>query len=306
MQGLYLKTQKSGNLLMNKKENRVNNRRLKTSYVTTTISLSLVLFMLGLVGLLLLNAKKLSDYVKENINFTVILKPEIKEADIMKLQKDLDASPYVKSTEYITREKAAKEFTEKLGEDFVSIIGDNPLQSSIEVKLHAVYANLNGIKKIETQFKNEPMIQEIIYEKSLIHLVNENIRKISLIILGFSGLLFLIALALINNTVRLLVFSKRFIIRTMQLVGATKHFIQKPFLYRSIFHGFIASFISICIIVSVIYFSQKELQDINLMIDYKLAGILFSSLILAGITINLTCTFFALRKYLNIETEFLY
>jgi cell division transport system permease protein len=291
---------------MASKENKVTRRRLQSSYITATISLSLVLFMLGMVGLLALNAKKLSDYVKENINFTVVMKPDTREVDIMKFQKDLDVLPFVKSTEYITRERAAREFTKSLGEDFVGFLGYNPLQSSIEVKLHADFANSDSISKIEKHFKNNNLIQEIIYEKSLIHLVNENIRKISLIILGFCGLLFLIAVALINNTVRLLVFSKRFLIRTMQLVGATKGFIRRPFLYKSLLNGLIASIISICLIGGLIYFVQKELQGIDLMIDYMMAGILFSGLVLIGIFINLTSTYFALNKYLNIESEYLY
>ena len=291
---------------MSIKENKSNKRRLQSSYVTTTISLSLVLFMLGLVGLLILNAKKLSDMVKENINFTVVLKPDVKEVDILKFQKNLDALPYVKSTEYITREKAAREFTKSMGEDFVSFLGYNPLLSSIEVKLHASFANSDSISRIESSFKNHELIQEIIYEKSLIHLVNENINKISLIILGFSGLLFLIAIALINNTVRLMVFSKRFVIRTMQLVGATKSFIRRPFLLNSLVYGFIASLISICLIIAILYLSQRELQGIDLLIDVKLLAILFSSLIAMGIIINIVSAFFALNKYLNIDSENLY
>lgn len=291
---------------MSVKENKVSKRRLQSSYVTATISLSLVLFMLGLVGLLLLNAKMLSDFVKENINFTVVLKPDIKEVDVLKLQKNLDALPFVKSTEYITRERAAKEFTKSLGEDFVNFLGYNPLQSSIEVKLHALYANADSITKIETRFASDEMIQEIIYEKSLIHLVNENINKISIVIFSFSGLLFLIAIALINNTMRLLVFSRRFIIRTMQLVGATKSFIRVPFLYKSIVHGLFASLIAISLISTIIYFTQRELQGINLMVDYKMVVILYGILIVIGLLINLISTFFALNKYLNIETENLY
>jgi cell division transport system permease protein len=287
-------------------ENKVNKRRLRGSYVTTTISLSLVLFMIGLVGLLLLNAKKLSDIVKENINFTIVLKPETHEVDILRLQKELDVLNYVKSTEYITQERAASEFKKTLGEDFVNFLGYNPLLSSIEIKLHAGYANSDSITKIENKFKNNPLIQEIIYEKSLIHLVNENIRKISIVILGFSGLLFLIAIALINNTVRLNVYSKRFVIRTMQLVGATKSFIRKPFLINSILHGFLASLISIILIALLIYFVQQELQGIDLLVDVNLTGILFSGLAGLGILINLVSTYFAISKYLNIETEHLY
>lgn len=291
---------------MSVKENKINRRRLQSSYVTTTISLSLVLFLLGTVGLLILNAQKLSDLVKENINFTIVLKTDVKEVDILKLQKNLDALPYVKSTEYITRDRAAKEFTKDLGEDFVKFLGYNPLLSSIEVKLHAIYANEKSINKIERTLKDNDLVQEVIYEKSLIHLVNENINKISFVILGFCGLLFLIAVALINNTVRLLVFSKRFVIRTMQLVGATRGFIRKPFLYKSIFHGFMAAIISICLIAMIVYFTRKELQGIDLMVDIKLIGFLFSGLIFIGIIINLICTYFALNKYLNIETENLY
>lgn len=291
---------------MSIKENKSSRRRLQSSYITTTISLSLVLFMLGLVGLLILNTKKLSDFVKENINFTVVLKADAKEVDILKLQKDLDALPFIKSTEYITKEKAAKDFTKTLGEDFVSFLGYNPLLSSIEVKLHSDYANQDSISKIEKYIKNYANINEIIYEKSLINLVNENVNKISLIILGFSGLLFLIAIALINNTVRLMLFSKRFIIRTMQLVGATKGFIRRPFLFKSILHGFLASLISIAFIITLLYIMQKELPEFNLLLDYKLIGILFGSLTITGIIINLICTYFATNKYLNIETDYLY
>ena len=287
-------------------EKKANSRGLKSSYFTTTISLALVLFLLGLVGLLLLNAKKLSDYVKENINFTVVIKNDTKEVDILKLQKDLDLLPFVKSTNYITREKAAKEFTSELGEDFVSFLGYNPLLSSIEVKLHAEYANSDSITKIESQFKNSSLIQEVIYEKSLIHLVNENINNISFIILGFSGLLFFIAVALINNNVRLLVFSKRFLIRTMQLVGATKGFIRRPFLFKSFVNGFVASLISVSLIIGLIYLVQRELQGIDLMIDYTMAGYLFGAIVILGCLINFICTFFAINKYLNIHTDSLY
>jgi cell division transport system permease protein len=288
------------------KDARVNRRRLQNSYITTTISLTLVLFMLGLVGLLILNAKKLSDFVKENINFTVVIKSETKEADILKLQKQLDAMPFVKSTEYLTREKAAREFSKEIGEDFVGFLGYNPLLSSIEVKLHARYANPQTISMIENKFRKNPIIREVIYEKSLIHLVNENIRKISLVILGFAGLLFLIAIALINNTVRLMVHSRRFIIRTMQLVGATKGFIRRPILYRSLVNGFIAAVISLIILMTIVYFTRTELQGIDLMVDYQTTYFLFAGIIITGIFINLVSTFFAVNKYLNINTDNLY
>lgn len=287
-------------------ENKVNRRRLQSSYITTTISLSLVLFMIGLIGFLLLNANKLSDFVKESINLTVILNPEANEMDILKLQKEFDAMPFIKSTQYITRDKAAKEFSASLGEDFVQFLGYNPLLNSIEVKLRAGYANQDSISKLQTRLKNNSLIKEIVYEPLLIQKVNENIHKISLVILGFSGLLFLIAIALINNTVRLLVYSKRLIIRTMQLVGATKGFIRRPFIYKSIFQGFMSAVIAMMFLFGIIYLIKTELNGIDFFIDYYLFALLFIGIVSLGIIITTICTFFALNKYLNIETDYLY
>ncbi len=170
---------------MSKKEANITRRRLRSSYITSIISISLVLFMLGMLGLLVLNAKRLSDYVKENIGFSVILKENIKEVDIILLQKSLDASEYVKSTKYITKEEAAEELKQDLGEDFIEFLGFNPLLASIEVHLYANYANTDSIKLIEKDFQQYEQIKEVFYQKSLVTLVNENIRKISLIILVF-------------------------------------------------------------------------------------------------------------------------
>ncbi|PLX11221.1 MAG: cell division protein FtsX, partial [Marinilabiliales bacterium] len=213
---------------MSKKETNITKRRLRSSYITSIISISLVLFLLGLLGLLVLNAKRLSDYVKENIGFSVILKENVKEVDVILLQKSLDASEYVKSTNYITKEEAAEELQQELGEDFINFLGFNPLLASIEVHLYAEYANQDSINFIEKDLQQYEQIKEVFYQKSLVSLVNENIRKISLIILIFSGLLLLVAITLINSTIRLSVYSKRFIINTMQLVGANRGFIRRP------------------------------------------------------------------------------
>src|SRR6056297_1571436 len=229
---------------MAKKEPAVTKRRLRSSYLTS-ISITLVLFMLGVLGLLILNAQRLSEYVKENIGFSIILKENVKEVDVILLQKTLDAAEYVKSTKYITKEQAAKELQEELGENFIDFLGYNPLLASIEVHLYADYANPDSIKIIEQDFQQYELIKEVFYQKSLVSLVNENIRKISFIILVFSGLLFLIAIALINNTIRLSVYSKRFIINTMQLVGATRGFIRRPFLFRSVWQGIVAALLAI-------------------------------------------------------------
>jgi cell division transport system permease protein len=265
--------------------------KVRSSYLTTTISISLVLFLLGLIGLLILNAKRLSDYVKENIGFSVILKENVKEYDIFRMQKDFDATYYVKSTEYITKDRAARELQDDLGEDFVRFIGYNPLLASINVKLKADYANPDSIRKIEQHFLNFPQVKEVYYQKSLVSMINENVRKISLVILIFSGLLFIISVGLINNTIRLSVYSKRFLINTMQLVGATRNFIRTPFLFSAIFQGFIGAFLALCLLSGVIYFAQQELSEVISFRDYNILLLLYLLVILVGISITLVSTY---------------
>ena len=195
---------------MGRQEDKYNRKRLNSSYITTIVSITLVLFMLGLLGLIVLHAKKLSDYVKENIGFSIIMKENVKEAGIIKLQKILDATEYVKSTEYITKEEAAKEFEEELGEEFTSFLGYNPLLPTIEVRFKAEYANNDSLTIIKEKILENSNVKEVFYQESLVDVVNKNVRKIGFIILGFSTLLLIIAIALINNTIRLSVYSKRF------------------------------------------------------------------------------------------------
>lgn len=291
---------------MSKKEANITKRRLRSSNITSIISISLVLFMLGLLGLLVLNAKRLSDYVKENIGFSVILKENIKEVDVILLQKSLDATEYVKSTKYIAKEKAAEELKQELGEDFIEFLGFNPLLASIEVHLYAEYANQDSIALIEKDLKQYEQIKEVFYQKSLVSLVNENIRKISLIILGFSGLLMLVAITLINSTIRLSVYSKRFIINTMQLVGATRGFIRRPFLYRSAGNGIFAAILAMGFLTGILYVAEQEFQEIISFQDVEIIGVLFLCVLLFGIIINWISTFFAVSKFLRMKVDKLY
>jgi cell division transport system permease protein len=281
-------------------------RRLKTSYFTTVISISLVLFMLGLLGMIILNAKKLSDHVKENISISVILKDNVKEVEIIQLQKMLDASKFVKTTEYITKEKAAQALQQDLGEDFVSFLGFNPLLSSLDVHLKASYANNDSIAWIEKDLLANPRIKEVFYQKSLVDLVNENLKKISLVILGFSGLLLIIAIALINNTIRLSIYSKRFIIKTMQLVGATRGFIRRPIVWSGVAQGIYGAFIAIVLLTGVISLAQREVPELIELQDLQLFASIFGIVILLGIFISWLCTTFAVNKYLKLKTEELY
>jgi len=291
---------------MKKKEYRVTRRRLLSSYFTSVVSISLVLLMLGLIGLLLLNTQRLSVYVKENIGFTLMLNPDIKEIDIFIVQKNLDAKKYVKSTDYITRERAARELTENLGEDFVQYLGHNPLPPSIEVKLYAQYANNDSLQYIESDFKSYPQVQEVVYHKSLLHIINENVRKISLFILSFSALLFFISVALINNTIRLSVYSKRFLINTMQLVGATRGFIRRPFLWRGFVQGMYATLVATGLITAIIYYSQDVFSEVISLNNIEIIALLYFCILVVGISMTFISTFFAVNKYLNINVDKLY
>ncbi len=281
-------------------------RRLRGAYITTIVSISLVLFILGIMGLLILNARKLSSYVKENMGFSVILNDDSKEADIKALQKNLDATSYVKSTEYISKEKAAEDLQKELDEDFIQFLGFNPLLASINVHLYADYANPDSLKSIEKSFQQNPQVKEVFYQKNLLHLINENVKKISVILLLFSTLLFIISFTLINNTIRLVVYSKRFIINTMRLVGATSGFIRKPFILRSIFQGLLGSLLAFAMLLAFIFFANREMQDISTLIDGQIILILFFLIIFFGILISGISTYFAVSRYIKINTDELY
>ncbi len=291
---------------MPQNEEKYHRRRYQSSYVTTVVSITLVLFMLGLLALVILHAKKLSDYVKENIGFTIYMKEDAKEADIIRLQKALDASSFVKSTEYISAEKAAKKLTEDLGEDFIQFLGYNPLPSSIDLRVKAPYANVDSLEVIETKLLKNGSVKEVFYQKSLVHLINKNIRRISFVLLAFSSLLLLIAIALINNTIRLSVYSRRFLIRTMKLVGATQSFIRKPFIRNGIVQGLYSAAIAILLLVLILYFTQKEFPQLISIYDYRLYLSLFGFEVITGIFFSWVSTYLAVRKYLKMKEDDLY
>jgi cell division transport system permease protein len=288
------------------KENGLSKARLRSSYMTLIVSVSLVLFLLGVLGMVIINARGLSDYFKESLSFSVMLNEEAREADIRMLQKDMDAKPYVKSTEYISKEAAAAKLKEDLGEDFVNIAGYNPLSPSIDVYLYAQYTKPDSVSKIEKYVMEYPFVKEVYYQESLLYLINENVKKISLFILIISLFLFIIALTIINNTIRLSVYSKRFLIRTMQLVGATKSFIRRPFLVRSVFHGLFAGLIAMTLLLGLLYLVEKEFFLLFTFQDINMLFLLGAAIILTGIIINLISTFFSVNRYLGISEDKLY
>ena len=278
-------------------------RRAQTSSITTVVSLSLVLFMLGLLGIIILNAKKLSDHVKENITFQLILNDNTSEVEVSKLKKQLEESAYTKGLEYITKEQAAEALKQDLGEDFISFLGYNPLLSSFNVRLKADYANADSLEWIEKKMLQNKRVKEVAYQKSLISTVNENVKKISFLILVFSALLMLIALALVNNTIRLSIYSKRFLIKTMQLVGATQGFIRKPFILKGIKHGIYGALIAIGLLCALVYMAEKRFPELIMMRDFQMLVSLFGIVTLLGILIGGISTSLAVRKYLRINAD---
>ncbi len=284
---------------MSKQSDKHTRRRLKSSFITTIISISLVLFMLGLFGMVVLHGQWISVQIRENISLSVILKGNVQEKAIRDFQKNLDKQAYVRSTQYITRDEAARELEEALGEDFIAYIGYNPLLPSIEIRLNAPWANIDSMMMIERNLMANRAVDEVIYQKSLVHLVNENIRRIGMVLLAFSLLLLLIAVALINNTIRLSVYSKRFLIRSMQLIGANHGFIRKPFIMQGILHGVLSAVIAIGLLGGVMYVSQREIPELAAIQDLNMIIIISVSVIILGVFISFISTFFAVGKYLR-------
>ncbi len=289
-------------------DNNYYKRKINTSYITSVISITLVLFTLGFLGLFVLHAKSLSNYIKENIGFEIIMKNNVKEIDIVHLQKQLDIVPGIKSTEYITKEEATKRITNVLGKDFTGFIENenNPLLPSIDVRFNANWANNDSIIKMEQLVLENSSVKEVYYQKSVVHLINKNINKISLVLIGFSILLLFIAVALINNTIRLSIYSKRFVIKTMQLVGATERFIIGPFILAGFLQGLISAVISIAILYGILLAAQQNIPELALLTNNNLLIYLNAIIIFSGLLITGLSTFLAVDKYLRVKTDALY
>lgn len=291
---------------MSKQSNKATSRKLRSSYFTTTISITLVLFLLGMVGLLMLNANRLSMYVKENLGLMVMLNNDARDAEVKMIEKSLQSSALVKSAIYMDKEKAAEKLKDELGEDFVEFLGYNPLLSSIEVKVFAEYANPEGLSMVENIIKGFPEVKEVRYQKDIVNLIHENVSKISMVLLCFTILMATVAMTLINNTVRLMVYSKRFLIRTMQLVGATNGFIRRPFVWQSVLQGLIGAILANIMLAGVIYLSARELEGVIGFDSIQTVLILFVSVLILGILLTFASTIWAVNRYLNVRTADLY
>jgi cell division transport system permease protein len=286
--------------------NKNPNQKIKTSSITVVISLALVLFMLGLLGLVIINAKQLSNHIKENIGFQIILKDTTSQAELDILRQELNSSPYSKQVDYISKEQAAQKLQKDLGEDFISFLGYNPLLSSLDVKLNSDYANVDSLAAFEKGILQRHFVKEVIYHKDMIKQVNENAKLISIYILVFSGLLLVVAIALINNTIRLSIYSKRFLIRTMYLVGATQSFITKPFIFKGIRQGIVAGLVAGFLLTGFLVLSTKYIPDLLKLQDPNTLAMLYGAIVLLGILISGLSAALSVNRYLRLKTDDLY
>lgn len=281
-------------------------RRLISSYFSVVLSVFLVLFLLGILGLFVINSKKLSDDFKEEIAMTVFFKNEANDSIINAFKEELKIAKYVKSSVYVTKEQAAKTHTDVIGEDFMTFLGANPLQNSFDIYLNADFIDLNNISKIEANLRNNLMVSDVVYDKQLVNLVNDNIKKVSLWILIISGFLAIVAVLLINSSMRLSIYSNRFIIKTMQMVGATKSFIRKPFIWRSIKLGLIGSILAVLALIGTLIYLNNSYPNLGILDDQLMIGFVLLGVLIAGILITWISTFFATQRFLNLRTDDLY
>ena len=277
-----------------------------TSSASVVISLSLVLFFIGMLALVLINAQKLSNYVKENIGFTIMLQDNSSEIETLEIQKLLDASNFVKQTVFISKEEATKELEKELGEDFVDFLGYSPLLASIDVKLNAQYANSDSLRIIDAELRKNDIVHDVYYQENIVDKINSNANRISVFLLIFSGLLFILSFVLINNTIRLSIYSKRFLVRTMSLVGAKNSFIKKPFLANSMYQGMYGAIFAIFMLIGSIHLIQSETAKILNINDLQIIAFVFILIFIFGLLISWLSTYFAVKKYLNLKENDLY
>ncbi len=295
------------NIVM-KKEKSTTKRRLRGSYLISLMSIMLVLFVLSLFSSLVLFANKISDYIKENIGFEIVMKKGVKEKDIIEFQHVLDKKEYVKSTEYISQEEATRRLTEDLGEDILDWLGDveNPLLPSIDVRFNSEYANNDSIAKIEKWVMKNKNVKEVYFQKSLIHSIDKNVNKIAAVLLLVGAVLLIMAITLIGHTVRLSVYSKRFVVRSMQLVGATEGFIIKPFLKSFVIQGVIGSVLSLALLSVFLYRIMKDVPELASLTGFGSFAFIYISVLVLGILLTTLSTLFAMRKYLRADIDDLY
>lgn len=291
---------------MSKSFERYQKRKLISSYFSVALSIGLVLFLLGVLGLLVLNTKKLADHFKEQIAITVFLKDNAKPVEVDQLQKSLALAEYTKSATYVSKEEAAEQHSEDIGENFMDFLGYNPLKNSIDVTLKADFVSTEQIAEIAEDLAAKAYVEEVSYDKPLIALLTDNVKKISFWILVASAIFTFIAVLLINSSIRLSIYSKRFIIKTMQMVGATKRFIRRPFILTNIKLGMLGSLLALLALGLLLYYVDRNFPELNLFQDLTILALLFAGVFILGVLISLISTYFATQRFLNLRTDDLY
>lgn len=287
-------------------ENRLIRRRLAGAWLSTVISISLVLLLVGVAGLLVANARSVSDYFKENMQVSVLMKQEVGDDEAMEYVSDLDAKPFIKSTTFVSREQGAKEMTDLLGEDFLNVFEAAPIPVSVDVTLKADYVSSDSLEVVKNEIMKSPLVDEVVYQQSLVDKLNTNLRKISMVLGVFIVLLLFISFVLINNTVRLNVFSRRFTIHTMRLVGATKSFIRAPFLVQAVFQGLFSALLATLMLVGILFFVRNEFAQLFEVFRLDMLLIVIGVEILAGVLICVVSTALAVGRLVSLSKDELY
>jgi len=291
---------------MGKTDNKIMRRRLMNAYLSSVISISLVLLLVGIASLLMVNAKGVSDYFKENMQVSVMMKQTVSDEEALKFKEALDGERYIKNTVFISKEQGQRELAQQLGEDFLDVFETSPIPVSIDVTLEAGYVSADSLEVVRTEISKSSLVDEVIYQKSLVDALNANLSRISLILGVFIALLLFISFVLINNTVRLSVFARRFTIHTMKLVGATRSFIRGPFLVQSAFQGLFASFIAIIVLLGLMFVMRSEFEQLFEIFRMDLLLIVLGIVVAAGLTICMISTFFVVNKLISLKKDELY
>ena len=291
---------------MGKTDNKIMRRRLMNAYLSSVISISLVLLLVGIASLLMVNAKGVSDYFKENMQVSVMMKQTVSDEDALKFKETLDGERYIKNTVFVSKEQGQRELAQQLGEDFLDVFETSPIPVSIDVTLEADYVSADSLEVVRAEISKSSLVEEVIYQKSLVDALNANLSRISLILGVFITLLLFISFVLINNTVRLSVFARRFTIHTMKLVGATRSFIRGPFLIQSAFQGLFASFIAIIVLLGLMFVMRSEFEQLFEIFRMDLLLIVLGIVVAAGLTICLMSTFFVVNKLISLKKDELY
>ena len=291
---------------MGNSESKIMRRRLRNAYLSSIISISLVLLLVGIASLLLVNARAVSDYFKENMQVSVMMKQAVTESDALRYKDELDKEDFIRSSVFVSREQGRREMEDMLGEDFLSVFETAPIPVSIDITLNAEYVSADSIEVVKTRIMESPKVEEVVYQRSLIDTLNANLSKISMVLSVFIALLLFISFVLINNTVRLNVFARRFTIHTMKLVGATKAFIRAPFLVQSAFQGIFAAIVSIIALVIMLFFVKSEFEQLFEVFRLELLLVVAGIVMASGLVICVVSTYFVVGKLVSLKKDELY